>query len=160
MFKNQFNVLEMLEMAKEIEKRGIDLYSQQAKETDDSRLKKLFNKLASDENEHYNTFDKLEKEYQNMEKVDYSYLENKEVNSYLRSFVEYEIFPKGEKKQLEGLDIDEVLEIAINSEKHTILLYQELIPYNDEKTKEILYKLIGEEKGHYVDLINYKNKRR
>jgi rubrerythrin len=160
MFKNQFNVLEMLEMAKEIEKRGIDLYSQQAKETDDSRLKKLFNKLASDENEHYNTFDKLEKEYQNMEKVDYSYLENKEVNSYLRSLVEYEIFPKGEKKQLEGLDIDEVLEIAINSEKHTILLYQELIPYNDEKTKEILYKLIGEEKGHYVDLINYKNKRR
>ncbi|MDZ7671654.1 MAG: ferritin family protein [Halanaerobiales bacterium] len=160
MLKNQFNVLEMLEMAKEIEKRGIDLYSQQAKEIDDPKLKKLFNKLASDENEHYNKFDKLEKEYQDMEKVDYSYLEDREVNSYLRSLVEYEIFPKGEKKQLEGLDIDEVLEIAINSEKHTILLYQELIPYNDEKTKEILYKLIGEEKGHYVDLISYKNKRR
>ncbi len=160
MFKNQFNVLEMLEMAKEIEKRGIDLYSQQAKETDDPKLKKIFNKLASDENEHYNTFDKLEKEYQDMEKIDYSYLEDEEVNSYLRSLVEYEIFPKGEKRQLEGLDIDEVLEIAINSEKNSILLYQELIPYNDEKTKEILYKLIGEEKGHYVDLINYKNKRR
>jgi rubrerythrin len=160
MLKNKFNVFEMLEMAKEIENRGYRLYSTHAKYAEDEELKKIFNKLSSDEQEHYNTFDKLEKEYQNMEKVDYSYLENKEVNSYLRSLVEYEIFPKGEKKQLEGLDIDEVLEIAINSEKHTILLYQELIPYNDEKTKEILYKLIGEEKGHYVDLINYKNKRR
>ena len=160
MFKNQFNVLEMLDMAKEIEKRGIDLYSSQSKKTDDPKLEKLFNKLASDENEHYNTFDRLEEKYKDMGESEYNYLEDKEVNSYLRSLVEYEIFPKGEKKELEGLGIDKVLEIAIKSEKDTILLYQELIPYNDETTKEILYKLIEEEKGHYVDLINYKNKKR
>ncbi|MGM0446300.1 MAG: ferritin-like domain-containing protein [Bacillota bacterium] len=160
MFKNQFNVFEMLEMAKEIEKRGFELYTQQAQKAADFELKELFNKLASDENEHYNTFDKLEKQYKGMKNSDYSYLEDREVNSYLRSLVEYEIFPKGEKKQLEGLGIDEVLEIAIKAEKDTILLYQELIPYNDEKTKEVLYKLIEEEKGHYVDLINYKNKKR
>lgn len=157
MLKNQFNVLEMLEMAKEIEKRGFELYTNQAQKASDYELKKLFNKLASDENEHYNTFDKLEKEYKDKKKTDYSYLEDREVNSYLRSLVEYEIFPEDEKEELEGLGLDEVLGIAIQSEKNTILLYQELIPYNDEKTKEILYKLIEEEKGHYVDLINYKN---
>ena len=157
MLKNQFNVLEMLEMAKEIEKRGFELYTQQAQKTGNQDLKKLFNKLASDENDHYNTFDKLEKEYKNKEKTDYSYLEDRKVNSYLRSLVEYEIFPEDENKELEGLSLDEVLSIAIQSEKNTILLYQELIPYNDERTKEVLYKLIEEEKGHFVDLINYKN---
>jgi len=51
---------------------------------------------------------------------------------------------------------EEVLERAIKYEKDSILLYQELVPYNNEETKEILYRLIKEEKEHYVSLVNYK----
>jgi rubrerythrin len=156
MLKNKFNVFEMLEMAKEIENRGYRLYSTHAKYAEDEELKKIFNKLSSDEQEHYNTFDKLEEKYKEKEKKDYSYLEDVEVNDYLKSLVEYEVFPKGEREELKEMDIEKVLDRAIKSEKDSILLYQELIPYNNEETKEILYRLIKEEKEHYVSLVNYK----
>lgn len=157
MLKNKFNVFEMLEMAKEIENRGYRLYSTQAKVVEDKKLEKLFNKLASDEQEHYDTFDKLEKKYKKNEEKDYSYVEEVKVNDYLKSLVEYEVFPKGEKEELKEMEIEKVLDRAIQSEKDSILLYQELIPYNNEETKEILYRLIKEEKEHYVSLVNYKN---
>ncbi len=156
MLENNFNVFEMLEMAKEIENRGYRLYSTHAKYAEDKELKKIFNKLASDEQEHYNTFDKLEEKYKEKEKKEYSYLEDVKVNDYLKSLVEYEVFPKGEREELKEMDIEEVLDRAIKSEKDSILLYQELIPYNNEETKEILYRLIKEEKEHYVSLVNYK----
>lgn len=157
MLKNKFNVFEMLEMAKEIENRGYRLYSTQAKVVEDKKLEKLFKKLASDEQEHYNTFDKLEKKYKENEEKDYSYVEEVKVNDYLKSLVEYEVFPKGEKEELKEMDIEKVLDRAIKSEKDSILLYQELVPYNNKETKEILYRLIKEEKEHYVSLVNYKN---
>ena len=141
MLKNKFNVFEMLEMAKEIENRGYRLYSTQAEVVEDKELKKLFNKLASDEQDHYNTFDKLEKRYKENEEKDYSYVEDVKVNDYLRSLVEYEVFPKGERKELKDMEVEEVLDRAIQSEKDSILLYQELVPYNNEETKEILYRL-------------------
>ncbi|MFO7814455.1 MAG: ferritin family protein [Halanaerobiales bacterium] len=156
MLKNKFNILEMLAMAKEIENRGYKLYSTHAEIAEDEKLKKIFNKLASDEKDHYNTFDKLEKEYKEEDKKDYSYLEEVEVNDYLKSLVEYEVFPKGEVEALKEMKIEEVLVRAIKSEKDSILLYQELIPYNNKKTKKILYRLIKEEKEHYVSLVNYK----
>lgn len=157
MIGDKFNVIEMLEMAKEIENNGYRLYSTHAKETKDQKIKELFNKLASDEKDHYNTFDELEKEYKDESQNDYDYLEKVEVNDYLQTLVEFEVFPKGIKEELKGLDTREVLERAIKSEKDSILFYQELIPYNEEKTREVLRKLIKEEKGHYVSLVNYKN---
>lgn len=156
MIGDKFNVIEMLEMAKEIETKGYRLYSTHAKETDDPKLRELFNKLASDEQDHYDTFDKLEKEYKDKEHKDYNYLEKVEVNDYLQSLVQFEVFPPGAKEELKGLSTEEVLDKAIQSEKDSILLYRELIPYNEENTREVLEKLIEEEKEHYVSLINYK----
>ncbi|MCF8001925.1 MAG: ferritin family protein [Halanaerobiales bacterium] len=156
MLKNKFNVFEMLEMAKEIENRGYRLYSTHAKLAKDQKLKDLFNKLANDEQDHYNTFDELEKKYKEKEEKDYSYLEDVKVNDYLKNLVEYEVFPKGEREELKEMETEEVLDKAIKSEKDSILLYQELVPYNNEETKEILYRLIKEEKEHYVSLVNYK----
>ena len=156
MLSDKFNVIEMLEMAKEIEDRGYRLYSTHAKETDDAKLKKIFNKLASDEKDHYNTFDKLEKEYKDKNQKDYSYLERVEVNDYLQSLVQFEVFPQGESEELKEMETAQVLDRAIQSEKDSILLYRELIPYNEGKTKEVLEQLINEEKEHYVSLVNYK----
>jgi rubrerythrin len=156
MLSDKFNVIEMLEMAKEIEDRGYRLYSTHAKETDDAKLKKIFNKLASDEKDHFNTFDKLEKEYKDKKQKDYSYLERVEVNDYLQSLVQFEVFPQGESEELKEMDTAQVLDRAIQSEKDSILLYRELIPYNEGKTKEVLEQLINEEKEHYVSLVNYK----
>ena len=156
MLSDKFNVIEMLEMAKEIEDRGYRLYSTHAKETDDAKLKKIFNKLASDEKDHFNTFDKLEKEYKDKKQKDYSYLERIEVNDYLQSLVQFEVFPQGESEELKEMDTAQVLDRAIQSEKDSILLYRELIPYNEGKTKEVLEQLINEEKEHYVSLVNYK----
>jgi rubrerythrin len=156
MLSDKFNVIEMLEMAKEIEDRGYRHYSTHAKETDDAKLKKIFNKLASDEKDHFNTFDKLEKEYKDKKQKDYSYLERVEVNDYLQSLVQFEVFPQGESEELKEMDTAQVLDRAIQSEKDSILLYRELIPYNEGKTKEVLEQLINEEKEHYVSLVNYK----
>ena len=156
MLSDKFNVIEMLEMAKEIEDRGYRLYSTHAKKTDDPKLKKIFNKLASDEKDHYNTFDKLEKDYKEKDQKDYDYLEKVEVHDYLQSFVQFEVFPRGETEELEDMETVEVLDRAIQSEKDSILLYRELIPYNEGETKEVLERLIEEEKEHYISLVNYK----
>jgi len=156
MLSDKFNVIEMLKMAKEIEDKGYRLYSTHAKKTDEPKLKVIFNKLASDEKDHYNTFDKLEKDYKKKDQKDYDYLEKVEVNDYLQSFVQFEVFHRGASQELEGMETVEVLDRAIQSEKDSILLYRELIPYNEDETKEVLERLIEEEKEHYVNLVNYK----
>ncbi|MGM0410567.1 MAG: ferritin family protein [Bacillota bacterium] len=155
MLAQKFNSVEVIEMAKDIEKRGLDFYQNQAKKTDNSDLKELLLKLASDEEDHYNTFSKMLDEAKELTDTDSDYVYGEEVSAYLSALIEFSVFPAEEEVEDRINSIEDVLELAINAEKDSILFYREMMEYNNEKTNEILKKLVDEEKQHLLDLVKY-----
>lgn len=153
MFDNTFSALEVLEMAKDIEKNGYEFYNRQAQKAEDSELEQLLLKLASDEEKHYDVFDKLSLEIKNETKEESEYIYTPKVSSYLESLVEFSVFSP--EKELETGSVKEVIAVAIRAEKDSILLYQEMLENNSGKTHEIIEKLIVEEKKHLMELMKY-----
>ncbi|MFN2341646.1 MAG: ferritin family protein, partial [Halanaerobium sp.] len=75
--KNRFNALEVMEMAKDIEKRGKKFYLKHAEATENRDLRQLFKKLAQDEQDHYEKFVALTEELrQGSDDADYLYEED------------------------------------------------------------------------------------
>lgn len=154
MLDSSFNAVEVLEMAKDIEKNGRDFYKKYANKTGDHEFKQLLEKLAADEEDHYQIFDQLSEQVKKEtgEKVNYVY--DPEVSAYLDALVEFTIFPPDLSLDLE--DYDEIITRAIWAEKDSILLYQEMLASNrGEKTRNVLTRLIAEEKQHLLDLLKY-----
>ncbi|MFW5996278.1 MAG: ferritin family protein [Halanaerobiaceae bacterium] len=154
MLDSSFNAVEVLEMAKDIEKNGRDFYKKYANKTGDHEFKQLLEKLAADEEDHYQTFDQLSKQVKEEtgDKVNYVY--DPEVSAYLDALVEFTVFPPDLSLDLE--DYDEIITRAIRAEKDSILLYQEMLASNrGEKTRNVLTRLIAEEKQHLLDLLKY-----
>ncbi len=150
---NKFNVLEVIEMAKDIEKRGHDFYKNQSEKAQDKGLKELFTKLADDELDHYNRFEELRIVIEEHTKKELEYVYDPEVSAYLEAIVEFTIFPAEEG--VEVTDIIDAIQIAIYAEKDSILFYNEMLEHNDDQTAVVLKKLIKEEKQHLLDLVRY-----
>ena len=155
MFAQKFNSVEVIEMAKDIEKRGLDFYKNQAKKTDNKELKELLLQLAEDEQDHYDTFSKMLDEAKELTDTDSDYVYGEEVSAYLSAIIEFTVFPAEEEIEEKVNSIEDVLELAINAEKDSILFYREMMEYNNEKTNKILKKLVDEEKQHLLDLVKY-----
>lgn len=155
MFGQKFNSVEVIEMAKDIEKRGLDFYKKQAKKTENDELKKLFLKLAEDEQEHYDTFSEMLEKAKELTDTDSDYVYGEDVSAYLRAIIEFTVFPSEEEVEDKINSIEDVLELAINAEKDSILFYREMMEYNNEDTNKILKRLVDEEKQHLLDLVKY-----
>ncbi|HKL76496.1 MAG TPA: ferritin family protein, partial [Halanaerobiales bacterium] len=82
MFGQKFNSVEVIEMAKDIEKRGLDFYKKQAKKTEDGKLKDLLLKLAEDEQDHYDTFSKMLDKAKDLTDTDSDYVYGEDVSAY------------------------------------------------------------------------------
>ncbi|MFW6006966.1 MAG: ferritin family protein [Bacillota bacterium] len=148
----QFNAHEVLEMAREIEKKGMNYYQIHADITDDKKIRDLFLRLKNEEKKHYDTFSNLKNEVKE-NKNKYDYLNESEVIAYLRTLVEFSIFPASiSRKEAETKSVDEILLTAIMAEKESILFYRELVAANKGESLAIINTLIEEEKQHLVDL--------
>ncbi len=154
--KERFNALEVMEMAKDIEKRGKKFYLKHAEATENRDLRELFKKLAQDEQDHYEKFVALTEELRNGSE-DEDYLYEEEVSAYFDYLVEYSVFPKDDSKEsVEALnDVEKALKLAIQAEKDSILFYREMCDYNEGKTLEAVSQLIKEEKDHLRALGKY-----
>ena len=151
----QFNAVEVLKMAQRIEKKGMKYYEAQAERfSSDQNLQDLFLRLKSEEKDHYSRFKNLTKDVKRgNNREEYEYLQEPEVMGYLRSLVEFSIFPENvEEENEKSSTINDVLLIAIMAEKESILFYKEILNYNSGETAEILEKLIEEERNHLIDL--------
>jgi rubrerythrin len=141
----QYSIREVIEQAVQTEKLGYEFYTAMAsKFEDESRLKELFDALASKESEHEKTFIGLKG------KIENETLENwDEASQYLRAIVESEFF-LGKNKSLPSFDhltsADEAVRFAIGFEKETILYFLGL--KGSLKDKSILEQIIEEEKSH------------
>lgn len=155
MFGQKFNSVEVIEMAKDIEKRGLDFYKKQAKKTEDGELRDLLLKLAEDEQDHYDTFSKMLDKAKELTDTDSDYVYGEDVSAYLRALIEFTVFPSEEEVEDKIHSIEDILELAINAEKDSILFYREMMEYNNEDTNKILKRLVDEEKQHLLDLVKY-----
>lgn len=152
-----FSDLEGLRIAMAIEARGRDFYQQAFDRAKEDAHKDLFCLLKNEEVIHFETFTKIFNTLnENKEAASEEYLFDPESSRYLTVLAEGHIFPTVEKAELkiaEVTTIQEILEMAIQAEKDSILFYDELASKSKfEDAKKIFTTLKAEEQTHVVKL--------
>lgn len=157
-----FNELELLKMAQEVEQEGEKFYIRASEMTDDESIKSIFINLSEEEKAHKEYFEKLYKEASEKSSIDDEYLLDEHTSAYISSISKAAVFnPNGVMAHmLDSVETPkEAILIGIQAEKDSILFYSKLYEKtNMEGAKENLKKLIDEEEGHLNDLLQiYKN---
>ncbi|SFR15617.1 ferritin family protein [Desulfoscipio geothermicus] len=147
---NELTEVDVYKIALTNELRGASFYSSMAAKSRDQRTKDIFHKLAEEEKEHHKLF-------QNMLELAEKKPANKPLNrgtaSYLKTLVQNNVFPVDIEGLARKTSPEQALVMGIQAEKDSILLYQELYSYTDnENVKDMLSKLLQEEKIHLVEL--------
>jgi rubrerythrin len=151
----KYSVYEVVEQAIQTEKLGSEFYTEMARRfQSDSDLKKLFETLSAKEQMHEKTFQELKSGMED-DKLDYG----EEASQYLRAVVESEFF-LGRGKSLPALEsvstAIEAVFFAIGFEKETLLYYHAIS--EAVKEKDVMDKIINEERSHIVWLNKLKTK--
>lgn len=155
----KFSGNEVIEMAIQIEQKGYDFYTIMKKKAKREDMRNLFNWLATEEKRHITVFEELREIFN---KIDMKDLYNwNEVALYFKSLIDTKVFPDtAEGKDLTNEMEDEIgaIHIAISFEKDNILYFQEIRDLVEDSEKEIINKLISEEKSHIMKLLELRNK--
>ena len=147
-----FNADEIFEMAEEIEHHGGKFYREAAKNAPDKKTKQMLLGLAVMEDGHLRTFKEMREQLSGQEKGQAVFDPDNEAIMYLQTMAdshgaEGKISPT---KRLTGKEtIKEILEIALNSEKDSVVFYFGLRSFVSEKAgKDKVEGIIKEEIGH------------
>ena len=147
-----FSGNEIIDMAVKIEENGRTFYLTAAQNIEDENLAATLKKLADDELEHKATFESLYKSDEDYS-LDPGY--NEEIDAYIRAMAGAQVFAPGksvaELARSAG-DIFQVLALAMGAEKDSILYYSEMRHWVQPKDRDIIGKIIVEEKKHLQDL--------
>jgi rubrerythrin len=157
----QFNSLEILKMAMDVEQQGRDFYQHCVEAHSDQEIKGIFAKLRNDEEEHYTLFKELLAEFEeNEDLITKDHLYDEEVKGYLASLVNSQVFPTNKEViERKTNNLAEAIQVGIRAEKNSLLLYLELVDVEEnKKTIEALEKLILEEKKHLTQLKELRSK--
>ncbi len=148
---------EIFDLAKAVEKGGQAFYQAIASTTSSAELRELFTHLAGEEVKHFRTFERLAREYPELE-VDAE--EWGQTSAYIQATSDSRFFV-GEDKALALArtvhDPLKALEIAIAFEKDTLLFFYELLNVTPTKGREAAKAIIEEEKRH-VQLLSQRRK--
>ena len=153
-----FSILEAVELAVGIEEEGINFYTHAAGKVDDENLKKIFETLKDKEHEHIKTFRHLYSELaaKSGDPDADLYLLDPEVAAYFHGYVETAVFPvKGSAEQVVAAcrSVGDILRLAMQAEKDSILYYHELLHHAPFPEAEKLVKdIISAEHRHLAIL--------
>ena len=145
-----FSANEIMQLAVQIEKNGVRLYSEASKLTEDSDSRRLFMQLAREEEQHIRDF----KEIAEQLGVDPSPYDDELSRMYLNSLVESSVFSEPDEvlqRVKEGEPIKEIIIFALGAEKESILFYYTMLDQL-ERNKGLVKKIIRQEKEHIVKL--------
>lgn len=151
-----FNASEIIQFAIRIEENGEDFYRQMARKIKAENKKEVFNYLADEEIRHRQIFqDMISKvqEYQPPETYPEEYF------LYLRAYADEHVFSKEKTGQLIASQIKtakEAVKFAIDIEIDSILYYLEAKNFVPQGQREIIDKVIEEERRHYLKLLELK----
>ena len=146
------NDLEAFLIGLEIEKNGYALYKQAAETALFSDIRETLSKLADMELDHIETFKTIINEKKENKNFLTSY-ENDEALTYISEIMDTDIFTSLTPQKIieEAKTVKDVLKLALEIEKNSILFYTEMknISHNEEAVN-IFNKLLTEEKFHFV----------
>ncbi|NLJ49952.1 MAG: ferritin family protein [Candidatus Atribacteria bacterium] len=153
----RFSVDEVLEMAVELERRGIAFYENLTKKTSDLKSREIFIFLSEEEKKHLEYFQKMKDDLN--KQVDFVPDTMDETSHYLGSLIENGVLGK----VLQGLDLtqgdsrlEKALEIGMEVETESVNFYESLEIMIPETKKELLKEIVQEEKKHYAMLMGIK----
>jgi len=152
----EFNANEIFEIAIRIEENGAQFYRRAAEFQTDEENRQALEKLAAMEDTHKATFEKMRQDLSAAEKKTTVFDPNNESSQYLAAMADAhggEGSPAAADKLTGKESISEIIDIALDLEKESILFYlglKDLVPpqYGQDK----LDKIIGEERRHIVQL--------
>ena len=151
--------LEIAKIACDIETDGMNFYRAAADVAPNAENKGLFKELGQQEFEHLARFRELYKQLDERmggSESTTEYLFDDELTRYLKVISQGMVFPEGDNASTwlsKGPDIKDILKFALQAEKDSILLYTEIIGHTVfADSKEMLQKIIAEERSHMVRL--------
>lgn len=156
-FNATLNAFELFEIAEAIETNGARFYRRAAQTADDSEISEVFLQLAAMEENHRRIFAGIQKELLENERRLLAFDPITEIAQYLQSLVEGKVF--GDEKynsgRLAGLhDIKDVLTMALDAEKDSIVFYLGLKELVSPKAgRDRIEAIIKEEMGH-ISVLN------
>lgn len=146
-----FEPREVFQFAVRIEEGGEKFYREMAKRFDDKELRSLFTTLADEEVKHRKTYEGMLAKIEDYEPVE-SY--PGEYVAYLRAYADRIIFtPERMEEAIAGIkDGGAALKFAADRELDSILYYQEVKNIVPGNKKDMIDKIIEEERRHFVKL--------
>jgi len=154
-----FNADEVFEMAEEIERQGTRFYSEASKMAPTEEMKKFFLELSDMEAKHLKIFADMRKQLSEDEKTSTTYDPDNEAVLYLKTMAgakgwEGRISPT---QKLTGKEpMKEVVEIALNAEKESVVFYYGLKSMVSEGAgRDKVEHIILEELSHIRTLLEY-----
>jgi len=151
-----FNADEVFEMAERIEHSAARFYREAATKAPERTMKEMFLRLAGMEDRHEHVFHEMRQTLSDQEKGGTTFDPEGEATLYLQAMADDRGF-EGMRSRMEKLTgretMRELLEIAIDAEKNSILYYvglKPLVPNSAGQDK--VETIIREEVSHAADL--------
>jgi rubrerythrin len=149
-----FSRNEVIEMAVQIEKRGLEFFEAMTNSAASENVKKVFEFLAQEERNHIATFESLRNSEDRMQlQGPYNW---EEVGQYFGTLIDNMVFPKVEEGDQLSQEINDeftAIHTAISIEKDNILFFREISDLVGERDKKLLAELVDEEKSHIRKLM-------
>ena len=148
----KYNLDEVFEIAEQIERNGAAFYRRAAESSGAKEAKDLLLRLASDEDDHQQTFAGLHEALVEADAAIDTYDADDIVAQYLRVIAGQYVFA-AEQDELTGNEsIEDILETAITKEKDSIVLYLGLRDAMADEQGKKVGRILREEQAHLVDL--------
>ncbi len=153
-----FSASELINLAIDIEKKGIVFYDIMARSAENGVTREVFRYLVEMEREHVQIFQNMLGE---IEKHEFPESYTEELTTYLQVLVDSAAFTEdmitGEMATQVTSDTG-ALELGISAEKDSILLYYEIREMMPKSVSPTLNKIIAEEKSHLSQLSELKKR--
>ncbi|MCX5693159.1 MAG: ferritin family protein [Candidatus Omnitrophica bacterium] len=154
---NIFNMSEIVDLGIEKEKKRRDFYGLVAEKFSGKNMKELFTKLRDWEEEHIKKFTEIRASVKELRETE-SY--EGELNYYMQALLDDKLyndvspakFSANVKTPLDAISY------GIGFEKDAIIFFNEIMGYTVDARKDVIKKLIEEEKQHIVYLAALKEK--
>ncbi|MFH1798857.1 MAG: ferritin family protein [Candidatus Omnitrophota bacterium] len=153
MTNEKFSGCEIAGLAVQIEKNGRDFYFALLKKTDNPDAVKILRYLADEEEKHASTMKGVSESFCDYKpKGEYP----EEYFAYMRALAAQYIFTEKEKNRVlveKMKSFEQGIEFGIKMEKDSVLFYEKMKKIVPARGKEIINKIISEEKKHLDDLL-------
>jgi rubrerythrin len=152
----QFSGKEVVEIGIQIEKNGFDFYMALAKKTKEPKARKVFELLGHEEEKHIEVFESMLPETNEQAAMDQY---PGEYYLYLKALADQHVFtsPKaGVAAAADAATTGAALDMALEFEKDSILLFMEFKKTVIEEDQPIIDRLIDQERQHFTRLADIK----